>query len=197
VRLLVGTNNDEMTLFTMMDPALATLDDTGLRARIHNYWGGSDVDEFLATYRRLHPGASVQELWVAMGTDALFRIPAIRLAEHQLAHAPVWSYLFTWPTPVFGGILKSTHAVEIPFVFDTIDAPGSDIFTGTGEERAAIARRMHDAWTAFARDGAPGTAAIPEWPRYDTERRPTMRIDESWEIVDDPMSETRRIWDGA
>jgi para-nitrobenzyl esterase len=196
VRLLVGTNHDEMTLFTMMDPALATLDETGLRARIRNYWGGTDVDAFLATYRRLSPGASLQELWVAMGTDALFRIPAIRLAEHQLAHAPVWSYLFTWATPVFGGILKSTHAVEIPFVFDTVEAAGADIFTGTGEERAAIARRMHDAWIAFARDGAPGHAAIPEWPRYDTDRRHTMRIDESWEVLDDPMSETRRLWDG-
>jgi para-nitrobenzyl esterase len=195
VRLLVGTNHDEMTLFTMMDPALAGLDETGLRARIRNYWGGDNVDEFLATYRRLNPGASVQDLWVAMGTDALFRLPAIELAERQCAHAPVWSYLFTWETPVFGGILKSTHAVEIPFVFDALDAPGSEVFTGTGEERAAIARRMHDAWIAFARDGDPGHAAIPEWPRYDADRRATMRIDATWELLEDPDSDTRRLWE--
>src|SRR5204863_7574711 len=142
------------------------------------YWGADGADEFFETYRRLYPGASLQDLWIAISTDALFRIPAIRLAERQLPHAPVWSYLFTWPTPVFGGVLRSTHALEIPFVFDTLDEPGSGLFTGSGAERAAIARRMHDSWIAFARDGAPGHADIPEWPSYDTDRRPTMRIDD-------------------
>ena len=196
VRLLVGTNHDEMTLFSLMDPALATLDEAAMRERIARSWGGSDVDDFLAAYRRALPGASLQEMWIAIATDALFRVPAIRLAERQLAHAPVWSYLFTWATPAFGGVLKSTHALEIPFVFDTLDQPGGEIFTGTGAERAAIARRMNAAWIAFARDGAPGHADIPEWPRYDTERRATMRIDETWELLDDPMPETRMLWDG-
>jgi para-nitrobenzyl esterase len=196
VRLLVGTNHDEMTLFSLMDPALASLDEAAMRERIARYWGTAGVDDFLETYRRGHPGASLQELWIAIATDALFRIPAIRLAEHQLPHAPVWSYLFTWESPVFGGILKSTHALEIPFVFDTLDQPGGEIFTGTGSERAGIARRMQYAWIAFACDGAPGHDAIPEWPRYDTERRATMRIDESWEILDDPTPETRHLWDG-
>jgi para-nitrobenzyl esterase len=196
VRLLVGTNHDEMTLFSLMDPTLATLDEAAIRDRISHYWTGGGIDDFLAIYRRLQPGASLSELWIAMATDALFRIPAITLAEHQLPHAPVWSYLFTWESPVFGGVLKSTHALEIPFVFNTLDQPGGEMFTGTGPERAAIARRMHDAWIAFARDGAPGHAGIPEWPRYDTERRATMRIDETWEVLDDPKSETRRLWEG-
>jgi para-nitrobenzyl esterase len=196
VRLLVGTNHDEMTLFSLMDPTLGTLDEAALRTRIRGYWGDAGIDEFMATYRGLFPDASLPELWTAIATDALFRIPAIRLAERQLPHAPVWSYLFTWESPVFGGVLKSSHAVELPFVFDTLDEAGSDLFTGTGPERAAIARRMHDAWIAFARDGAPGHDAIPEWPRYDTDRRATMRIDETWELLDDPMSATRRLWDG-
>ena len=131
-----------------------------------------------------------------MSTDALFRIPAIHLAERQLAHAPVWSYLFTWATPVFDGILRSTHALEIPFVFDGLEQPGSELFTGTGEERAGIARRMHDAWIAFARNGDPEHEGIPDWPSYDTEHRFTMRIDDTWELLADPVPETRRLWDG-
>jgi para-nitrobenzyl esterase len=185
-----------MTLFTLMDPSLATLDEAAMRAHIRLYRSEHEVDEVLATYGRALPGASLQDLWTAISTDALFRIPAIRLAEAQLAHAPVWTYLFTWATPVFGGVLKSTHALEIPFVFDTLDQPGGDLFTGAGAERAELARRMHDAWIAFARDEAPGHAAIPDWPRYDTARRPTMRIDETWELLSDPMAETRRLWEG-
>jgi para-nitrobenzyl esterase len=196
VRLLVGTNNDEMTLFGLMDPALTSLDEAGILARVAPYWGTEGAAELMATYRRTMPEASIQELWIAIATDALFRIPAIKLAERQLAHGPVWSYLFTWETPVFGGMLKSTHAVEIPFVFDNLGEAGSEMFTGTGEERAAIARRMHDAWIAFARDGSPQHDAIPEWPQYDTTRRATMRIDTEWEVIDDPQPETRHLWDG-
>ncbi|HEX4491572.1 MAG TPA: carboxylesterase/lipase family protein [Acidimicrobiia bacterium] len=195
VRLLIGTNKNEFTLFSVLDPSLASLDEAGIRARVRTYYGEDGVDEFLATYRRILPGSTLQDQWNAMATDALFRVPAIQLAEAQLPHAPVWSYFFTWESPAFGGLLKSTHALEIPFVFDTLDQPGSDLFTGDGPERAAIASRMHDAWIAFARDGAPGHAAIPEWPQYDTTRRATMRIDETWEALDDPGAETRRLWD--
>jgi para-nitrobenzyl esterase len=196
VRLLIGTNHDEFTLFSVLDPELASLDEAGIERRVRTYYGERGIDEFLATYRRLLPGSTLQDQWNAMATDALFRIPAIRLAEAQLPHAPVWSYFFTWASPAFGGLLKSTHALEIPFVFDTLDQPGSAIFTGDGAERPAIASRMHAAWIAFARDGAPGHAAIPEWPRYDTERRATMRIDDTFEVLDDPMPETRALWDG-
>ncbi len=196
VRLLVGTNQDEMTLFGISDPALGTLDEAAIRDRVRHFWGDAGIDDFLDTYRRLHPGASVQDLWISMSTDALFRIPAIHLAERQVAHAPVWSYLFTWATPVFDGILRSTHALEIPFVFDGLEQPGSELFTGTGEERAGIARRMHDAWIAFARNGDPEHEGIPDWPSYDTEHRFTMRIDDTWELLADPVPETRRLWDG-
>jgi para-nitrobenzyl esterase len=195
VRLLVGTNKDEFTLFSILDPGLASLDEGGIRTRVRAYYGDDGIDEFLATYRRVMPGSTLQDQWNAMATDALFRIPAIRLAEAQLPHAPVWSYLFTWESPAFGGLLKSTHAMEIPFVFDTLDQPGSDMFTGDGGERAGIASRTHAAWIAFARDGAPQHGGIPEWPRYDTTRRATMRIDDTFEVIDDPLPETRRLWD--
>ena len=63
------------------------------------------------------------------------------------------------------GCCSSTHALEIPFVFDTLDQRGADKFTGTGPERAAIADAMHRAWIAFARTGDPG------WPAYEAPRR--------------------------
>ncbi len=94
----------------------------------------------LQAYRELMPGASPQEVWSALATDAAFRMPAIRLATAQHEHGPVWMYRFTWETPVFGGVLRSTHTLEIPFVFDTLHQPGADQFTGAGPERAGRRR---------------------------------------------------------
>jgi para-nitrobenzyl esterase len=194
VEVLCGTNRDEMTLFNLMDPGISTLTDAGLLARVVPRFADL-AQSVIDGYRAAAPDASIQDLWTAIATDALFRIPGLRLVEAQLAHAPTFVYLFTWQSPAFGGALKAAHAMEIPFVFDALDQPGVAMLTGDGPDRQPIADRMHAAWIAFARTGSPQTDAIPAWPRYDTDHRPTMRIDTEWELLDDPDGATRRLWD--
>ncbi len=193
VRVIAGTNGQEMTLFTIADPAMATLTHEGVLARLRN-WAPQGADELFAEYRARRPDATPADLWLQIATDGVFRIPAIKMLEAQAAHGPAWSYWFTWESPVFGGILRSTHALEIPFVFDTLDRGGADMLTGTGEERQAIADAMHRAWIAFARDSDPNHPGMAQWPRYDTERRPTLQFDTTIEVVDDPGREDRLIF---
>jgi len=189
VHLLTGTNQHEITLFQILDPTLAELDDITIVSRLRPYV--SDPAALLRIYRNLTPAATAQELWSALATDGVFRIPAVRLAEAHGPHGNAWMYRFTWETPVFGGLLRSTHALEIPFVFDTLDQPGADKLTGTGPERRAIATEMHRAWIAFARTGDPG------WPVYEEGRRATMRFDRQTEVLDDPDSAQRQAWNTA
>jgi para-nitrobenzyl esterase len=193
VRVLVGTNRHEMTLFHLMDQTLAQIDEAGLVRRCGLWFDEEHAPPIVAGYRANHPDASLLDVWTDLSTDAVFRIPAIRLAEAQRDHGPVWMYLFTWETPVFGG-LRSTHALEIPFVWDTLDAPGSAMFTGDGEGRQEIADAMHRAWIAFAREGNPQHEGLPAWPQYDLPRRATMRFDTTREVLDDPGSADRELW---
>jgi para-nitrobenzyl esterase len=187
IHLLTGTNQHEVTLFQVLDPSLAELDDARIVELLSSIT--DQPTELLNAYRRLMPEATPQAVWSALATDAAFRMPAVRLADAQQAHGAAWMYRFTWETPVFGGVLRSTHALEIPFVFDTLDQPGADQFTGAGPERPAIAAAMHQAWIEFARTGDPG------WPPYDPARRPTMRFDREIQVLDDPDGEARRAWE--
>jgi para-nitrobenzyl esterase len=193
VRVLVGTNRHEMTLFHLMDQTLSKIDEAGIARRAQLWFPADDVERIVAGYRANRPDASLLDVWTDLSTDAVFRAPAVRLAEAQAAHGPVWMYLFTWETPVFGG-LRSTHALEIPFVFDALDQPGSDMFTGDGPERQAIADAMHAAWVAFARNGDPQHPGLPSWPQYETGRRATMRFDADREVIDDPGGADRALW---
>jgi para-nitrobenzyl esterase len=102
-------------------------------------------------------------------------------------------YLFTWESPQFGGVLKSTHALEIPFMFDNLDH-GAELFTGTAQDRQQLADAMHRAWVAFAQNGDPNHDGIPTWPQYDLDRRATMRFDITSEVVEDPMGAERAAW---
>ena len=186
VHLLTGTNEHEMTLFQILDPSLTDLDDAGMVRRLRPW--ADDPEGVLRAYRAASPDATPQQIWLALTTDGVFRVPAIHLAEAQLAHGPAWMYRFTWETPAFGGALRSTHSLEIPFVFDNLDRNTEGV-TGSGPERQGIADTMHRAWIAFARSGDPG------WPEYDKTRRATMRFDVKTEVLDDPQGAQRRAWE--
>ncbi|MEX0874508.1 MAG: carboxylesterase/lipase family protein [Actinomycetota bacterium] len=196
VATLVGTTLEEWKLFTLM------LGEDSLRTRavrpLRNLCAraGRSVDDVIATYEEKIGGSSELDLRNALETDRNFRIPAIRLAEAQVSNAtPTWMYRFDWKTPAFGGRMGACHALEIPFVFDNLDAPGVDIFTG-GAAPQSLATNMHAAWVAFARTGDPNTSELPDWPGYDIDRRATMLLDSEPAVADDPDGKLRALWDG-
>lgn len=190
VPFMTGTNLDEWNLFALMSPG--GLDDPKLLERLERIFGsGHRVRD---TYAAERPGASPDDLWNAVLTDATFRIPAIRLVEaREAATSSTWQYLFTWATPAFGGVVKSCHALEIPFVFGVLGNSGAELFLGgpVGDELHALSATMQDAWLSFARTGDPG------WPAWDSESRLTYRFDIECEELSDPMGSERRLWDGV
>ena len=131
-----------------------------------------------------------------MQTDWWMRIPAIALADAHAAAtadatggatAKTYMYEFAWPSPGLGAV----HAVEVPFVFDTLspDAPLFGPLLGDHPPQA-LADTMHAAWVSFASTGDPG------WTAYDPGKRATMRFDTTSEVVDDPRSWERELWRG-
>ncbi len=189
IPLLIGTTRDEMSLFSAFNPALSELDDDSTRALFARRFG-EGAGTALAAYREARPGAAARQLVAAMQTDETFRVPARRLAEQRVASGNVtWMYWFTWPTPAFGGVLGSCHAVDIPFAFDNLDRPGVAEFTGTDDTRQAVADAYSNAVLAFARRADPG------WAAYDIHRRATWRVDVTPAVLDDPEPSLRTLWE--
>lgn len=190
VPFLTGTNLDEWNLFALMSPG--GLDDPRLLERLERIFGtGHPVRD---AYSAGRPGATPDDLWNAVLTDATFRIPAIRLVEARAAaSSPTWQYLFTWATPAFGGVVKSCHALEIPFVFGVLDNHGAELFLGgpVDDDLRRLSTSMQDAWLAFARTGDPG------WAPWNPTDRPTQRFDVELELLTDPMAAERAVWDGV
>lgn len=98
-------------------------------------------------------------------------------------------YEFAWRSPQFNRRLGACHYLEVAFVFDTLDKPDNEPMTGPNPPQA-LADTMHAAWVAFAKTGNPG------WPQYDLENRATMRFDEESQLVNDPRSAERALWEG-
>ena len=89
--------------------------------------------------------------------------------------------------------LGATHGLELPFVWGQIDNPLWRLFVGERPPEA-LAVAMQDAWIAFARAGDPNTPGAVVWPRYDTDRRPTLELGTSIRVVDDPSMDARDLW---
>jgi para-nitrobenzyl esterase len=194
VPLLVGTTLDEWRFFGFMDPESHSLDEARVIARLDRVTGGSGRPLF-DVYARARPGASPSDVWFAIESDRIFRVPSVLLAETQSGHqAKTFSYLFTWPSPIEG--LGACHAIDIPFVFDSLDKPGMPAFAGDTPEARGLGAKVQDAWIAFARTRDPGHVGLPEWPAYGSERRATMLLGAVCRVEEDPLGAERRAWDG-
>ncbi|NVM44841.1 MAG: carboxylesterase/lipase family protein [Candidatus Lokiarchaeota archaeon] len=140
---------------------------------------------------------SAQKVLDAFLTDFEFHISAIRTAEAQSVQNPnVYMYLFTWPSSFMDGMFGSFHTLEIPFVFGMLDDPFWSILLETSEEAKKFSEKMMDSWITFARTGNPSHSGIPEWPKYNIEKRSTMLLGKETKVVDDPYGKERIAWDG-
>jgi para-nitrobenzyl esterase len=84
-------------------------------------------------------------------------------------------------------MLGSAHALDIPFAFDNVHAPGAAMLLGDGAELPVLAARFADEITTFAATGE------ARWPRFDGDQRATLRFDAEFELVHDPEPELRRL----
>jgi para-nitrobenzyl esterase len=183
IDLMTGSTLDEFNFFMAPIGASDQVTTEALARTLAAY--GLPADKTLATYRVTRPG----ELLSAVQGDWLFRIPALRLADAHAANgAGTYVYEFAWRSPQFGGRLGAAHGLELPFVFDMLP-DGADPLLGSDPPRQ-LAGAMHAAWVGFAAHGE-----CP-WPKYDLSRRTTMRFDAHSDVVDDPRSAERVLWEG-
>jgi para-nitrobenzyl esterase len=200
IATIVGTNRDEMTFFALTDPTVQEMDDVLLEQRISRSTPRVSASRVVGHYRevlaRRGEPVSPRDLWVAAGTDIVFRWPTMQLAAALGAHDPrTFAYLFTWESPAFGGVLGATHALEIPFVFGTHRDPGIARFVGEGRAVDELSAAMQSSWVSFARRRDPSSAEVGKWPPWERERRSTMVFGPIVSLQERPRDEELTVWE--
>jgi para-nitrobenzyl esterase len=197
IPVVVGTVRDEFSIFMLPDPAIATLNEVSLLARVEALTAGRGqeaIDLYRRERRARGENISPPALWIAMMTDHDFFAPAMRFAALQADHAPTYTYLFTWPSPVMGGVFGSIHGLELPFLWGLGNAPGLSALVGDLAAAKPLSTAIQDAWLAFARTGEPSAEGVGAWPGYDARRRATKIFDRASMIEDAPREAERQFW---
>ncbi len=142
---------------------------------------GDKTEAYLAAVKKAYPNpARPSDL---MDVDLIFRPGAVAQAETKAAlpgGAPVYLYVFTWQSPVMDGKYKSTHCMELPFVFNNIAR--CEEMTGGGPEAYALAEKVSAAWVQFARTGNPNHPGLPAWPAFTADNGANMMLDNTCEV---------------
>ena len=137
------------------------------------------------------------DIWVALKTDQMIRVPALEfLARHGARGNRAWAGCVTWesgwrPAQNHGRPLGACHVIELPLLFGTYGdtAHLERLAGGDGVER--VSATIQDAWIAFARSGDPNCASLPNWPTYDPGKRNTMMLGGDNRLEADPRGPER------
>ncbi|MET7767839.1 carboxylesterase family protein [Nocardia sp. NPDC005366] len=176
IPLLAGCTAEEFRLFTVPTGLAAAITMRRLPFALARFGIDASVIEHYAANR---PDATGGDLLAAIVTDAVFRSPTRDIASaHAAAGTPAYLYEFAWRRADLGAI----HALEVPFVFDTLAA--GPRLTGPNPPQR-LADEMHAAWIAFATSGDPG------WPRYADGERVMNFDDPASALIPDPRPDER------
>lgn len=178
IPMMVGTTIHEFTMSTYVPYFRSITEEQAVEYLKTRY--GDRTDDFVAAMGKAYPGYQPKDL---VDIDVVFRPGAVEQARLKAAQqgAPVYMYLFGWESPVMDGMLRSTHCMEIPFVFDNTARHAS--MTGGGTEAQTLADKMSSAWLNFARTGNPNVESLPAWEAYTPQSGATMYFDNECRIL--------------
>jgi para-nitrobenzyl esterase len=190
VPVMIGYNKDEMTLFTAPQPWFGRIDGAALDKMAPMF--GPDAAKAVAYLRAKKPDENATYI----ANEALtwrFAQGSYIIADAiaKAGGAPVYMYKLTWETPIAGGIFRTPHTLDMPFMF--ANAATSAALVGTGDAPARMEAMMSDAWLAFARTGKPASALLPAWPAYTVRDRQVMELDLQPKVVRDPEKGLREL----
>jgi para-nitrobenzyl esterase len=154
IPLLIGATRDEVRVFQMIaKDSFRPADEEALCAEMRRA-GVAQPEKLLDAYRQRITDSDLSALRCAFLSDAVYRVPATRLARTQVA-AGGRAYHYLLLDEPCGTEMGAFHGADLLHVFDKLSLLGADT-----PDRLAVRDALVGAWAAFAATGDPG------WPVY-------------------------------
>lgn len=194
IPMILGNTHDETRAFISPDSErVKTLTWDNLAERIAPELRIDILPEWvIAQYRARFPDWSPVDIFYDATTcGRSWRGQVIEVEARAAAGAPAWVYQVDFAARV-DPRRRAMHTIDIPLVFGTLGAEGSQ--TGTGADARAASKAMQDSFVAFARTGDPNHPGLPRWPKYDLAIRSTMIFDTRSRTENNPRAWQRELF---
>ncbi len=179
IPLIIGSNQVEFGSFGNQD--LLKADEATIINKLSERFKDK-TEEYVAAYKKAYPNTKMPS--DMLDVDVMFRPMLLNFANIKSSvtgGAPVYNYVFKWNAPHLDGLLKSSHCMELAFVFNNIAR--TEEYNGGTPEAYALADKMSKTWATFAYTGNPNNESIPTWEPFTPESGATMLWDNDTELV--------------
>lgn len=194
IPMMLGNMHDETRAFIGPDsPRVRGLSWDNLAERMAPELRIDILPEWVVTqYRARFPTWSPTEVFYGATTAGRsWRGQVIEAEERARAGAAAHVYQVDYGSrtdPRRGAF----HTMDIPLVFGTLDAKGSE--TETGADARAASQAMQERFVSFAKIGDPNRPGLPRWPTYTLDTRATMIFDVRSRVENDPRRWERELF---
>ncbi|MCX6200322.1 MAG: carboxylesterase/lipase family protein [Bacteroidetes bacterium] len=196
VDIMLGTNKNEATMFASKKLRMVPRTSQELSKYFNEVTSPQSKEQVIAAYENYPHKSGVLDIL----TDAVFRIPAIRLAECRSMYSSVYMYRFEWSSFLLNlSGMKSFHGLEIPFVFGNNEGHQGRLLRVIATKKliARLSGEMQQSWINFARYGNPNGTKTEWWKKYTADDRSTMIFSKHSKLVQDPDAKQRKAWEGV
>lgn len=196
IPMILGNTTDETRAFiSPTGPVVNGLDWTNIADRLAQQIKIDLRPEWVVEqYRAKFPDWSAEQVFYAATTDGR-SWPGQLIEADERARAGAdrtWVYQLDRPSPIEPS-RGAAHTDDLPYVFGTLDAPGS--YSGTNARAREISDAMMSAFAGLAHDSVPGLAG---WRPYRLPERATLVIAEDRiALENDPRGWQRELWSRA
>jgi len=177
IPMLIGSTLHEFCLSAFV-PEIRGISMEQAKERLQERYGDK-TDDYIDAFSKAYPEFKPQDMF---DTDIMFRPSIVEQAKlkSEQQGASVYMYIFSWESPVLDGVMRSTHCMELAFVFNNIEKC-REMTSGT-KNAYILADKMSDAWLNFAKTGNPATRTLPAWEAYYPEKGATMFFNDICEV---------------
>ncbi len=193
VKLIIGTNHDEGSLFMQMKWFPHTWEMVETMCRFNHC-----EEKLPELYKLYNKKGNLRNQLNLLAKDRAFLVDSIKVADGQSKYNDVWMYRFDY-APV---LLKLTgfnamHGCEVPLTLNTMDTIGffGKAWAGTSKKiKDKLIREMHTAWVNFARTGNPNGHLDFTWEKYEPDKRKTIIFDKHSHMEENPEEANFQVW---
>jgi len=196
VPLLAGSTRNEVDAVLFFRPSLwrALPFQYERRAQSNLALTDEETRRLITLYPLDQFGNKPKKAFGRIFTDASLACPTYLGLAAATEHQPdAFLYRFDYDDNKYGKHIGALHAMEVPFVFNTVE--GSKGYQKHLPEARELARVMQGYWTNFAKTGDPNGPGLPPWPKFDPQNQSRQVLDTEIKTEPASMQDRCSFWD--